>query len=63
MCIFHLILVGIPSSILVLSIKNSGVRGKNSRVREGGGGRGVGVFLNGQNLLSVTKIICRQSLG
>ena len=40
-CIFHLILVGIPS-ILILSI----------------GGWG---FI-GQNLLSVTKVICRQSL-
>ena len=40
-CIFHLILVGIPS-ILILSI----------------GGWG---FI-GQNLLSVTKAICRQSL-
>ena len=45
-CIFHLILVGILS-ILILSVKN--------RV----GGR---VLLNKQNLFSVTKVICRQSL-
>ena len=57
-CIYHLILFGIPS-ILVLSVKNSGVRER----RAGGGGGGAGVFLNGQNLLSVTKVICRQSLG
>ena len=46
-CIFHLILVGILS-ILILSIKN----------------RGIGFFflLKGQNLLSVTKVICLQSL-
>ena len=48
-CIFHLILVGILS-ILILSIKN------------GGGGKGGGVLLNGQNLLNVTKNICWQSL-
>ena len=43
--IFHLILVGIPS-ILILSVKNTGW-----------------VFLlNRQNPLSVTKVICRQSL-
>ena len=40
------ILVGILS-ILILSVKN---RGK------------VGFLLNGQNPLSVTKVICRQSL-
>ena len=45
-CIFHLFLVGIPS-ILILSIKN--------RWEVGGG------LLNGQNLLSVTKVICWQS--
>ena len=45
--IFHLILLGIPSS-LVLFIKNRGM---------GGGG-----LLNGQNLLSMTKIICGWSL-
>ena len=39
-CIFHLILVAVPSS-LILSVKN----------------RSWGV-LNGQNLLSVTKVIC-----
>ena len=46
-CIFfHLILVVI-SSILILSVKN----------------RAVGFFLlNGQNPLSVTKVICQQSL-
>ena len=44
-CMFHLILVGILS-ILILSVKNRGW---------GGGGR---VFVNGQNLLSVTKVIC-----
>ena len=43
-CMFHLILVGILS-ILILSVKNSG---------EAGGS----VFVNGQNLLSVTKVIC-----
>ena len=43
---FHLILV-VTSSILILSVKN----------------RGVGFFLlNGQNPLSVTKVICQQSL-
>ena len=42
-CFFHLILFGIPSS-LVLSIKNRGM--------EGGG------LLNGQNLLGVTKVVC-----
>ena len=45
-CIFELILVGIPS-IFILPVKNRGV----------GGG-----LLNKQNLLSVTKVICRQSL-
>ena len=48
-CIFHLILVDILS-ILLLSVKNRGVV-------VGGGG-----LLNGQNPLSVTKVICRQSL-
>ena len=43
--IFHLILVCNPF-VLILSVKNR-VLG--------------GVLLNGQNLLSVTKIICRQS--
>ena len=46
-CIFHLILVDILS-ILLLSVKNRGVVG--------------GGLLNGQNPLSVTKVICRQSL-
>ena len=46
LCISHLLLVGILS-ILQLSINNSG---------------GVGVLLNGQNLLNVTKFICQQSL-
>ena len=41
-CMFHLILVGILS-ILILSVKNRG----------GWGGR---VFVNGQNLLNVTKL-------
>ena len=45
-CIFHLILVGIPS-ILILPVKDRGV----------GGG-----VLNGQNPSSVTKVICRQAL-
>ena len=41
-CIFHSILVGIPF-VLILSVKN----------------RGLGSFLfNGQNPLSVTKVIC-----
>ena len=44
-CIFHLMLVCFPS-ILILSVKNRG----------GGGLKGF--FLNGQNLLSVTKVIC-----
>ena len=48
-CMFHLILVGILS-ILILSVKNRGW-GR-------GGGRGGRVFVNGQNLLSVTKVIC-----
>ena len=43
-CIFHLILVAIPSS-MILSVKNK---------RWG--------VLNGQNLLSVTKVICWWSL-
>ena len=43
-CMFFLILVGILS-ILILSIKNRG----------GWGGR---VFVNGQVLLSVAKVIC-----
>ena len=47
-CILHLILIGILS-ILLLSVKNRGGVG------------GVG-FLNRQNPLSVTKVICRQSL-
>ena len=46
-CIFHLFLLGIPSS-LVLSIKNSGMGG--------------GSLFNGQNLLSVTTVICWWSL-
>ena len=47
-CIFHLILVGIPS-FLILPIKNRG--------------EGVGFFLlNRQNPLRMTKVICRQSL-
>ena len=46
-----MILVGILS-ILILSIKNR-------KEREGGGGEGL---LNGKNPLSVTKVICRQSL-
>ena len=45
-CIFQLILVGIPS-IFISSVKNRGVRGG---------------LLNKQNLLSVTEVICRQSL-
>ena len=45
-CILHLILVG-NLSILILSVKNTG---------------GGGFLLNGQNPLSVTKVICRQSL-
>ena len=44
-CMFHLILVGILS-ILILSVKNRG--------RVGGGS----VFVNGQNLLNVTKFFC-----
>ena len=49
-CIFHLILLGIPSS-LVLFVNNRGV---------GVGGRGS--LLNEQNLLSMMKVICWQSL-
>ena len=50
-CIFHLIFVGVrPPSILILSVNN----------RDGGGGGWV--LLNGKNLLSMTKVICRQSL-
>ena len=45
----YLILAGILS-ILILSVKN----------REGG--EGGGDLLNGQNPLSVMKVICRQSL-
>ena len=43
-CIFHLILLGIPSN-LMLSIKSKKV-----------------LKFNGQNLLSVTKVIYQQSL-
>ena len=50
-CIFHFILISIVS-IVILSVKNRGW---------GKGGRGGGL-LNEQNLLSVTKVICRQSL-
>ena len=46
-CIFHLILIGILS-ILILSIKNRG--------------GGCGDSLNGQNPLSMRKVICQQSL-
>ena len=45
-CIFHLTLAGILSILMMLSIKNSGQ------------GRG---FLNGQNPLNMTKVICQQS--
>ena len=45
-CIFHLILLGI-FSILILPVKNKEVGA---------------CLLNGQNLLNVTKVICRQSL-
>ena len=44
-CIFHLLLVGIPS-VLILSVKN----------------KGSGGLINGQNLLSMAKFICQQSL-
>ena len=50
-CIFHLILVGILS-ILPLSVKNRGRWGA----------RGGGDSLNWQNPLSMTKVICWQSL-
>ena len=46
-CIFHLILLGVPSS-LALSVKNRRVGGGN--------------LLNGQNPLNGTKVICRWSL-
>ena len=52
-CIFHLILVGILL-ILILSFKNRVV----VVVVRGGGGW----LLNGQNPLSMTKVICRQPL-
>ena len=55
-CIFLLFfLVGIPS-IMILSVKN--------KVCVGGGGEEWGRegLLNRQNLLIVTKVICRQSL-
>ena len=45
-CIFHLTLAGILSILMMLSIKSSGQ------------GRG---FLNGKNLLNMTKVICQQS--
>ena len=48
-CILHLVLFGILS-VLILSVKS---------MVERGGGRWL---LNGQNPLSVTKVICRQSL-
>ena len=48
-----LILVGIGiSSSLIKSIKT----------RRGGGGRGGYLTLNGQNLLSMTKVTCQWSL-
>ena len=47
---YNLILVSIPS-ILILSVKNKGL-----------GGGGGGGLLNRQNLLSMTKVICWQSL-
>ena len=47
-CIFHLVLVGIPSS-LVLPVKSKW---------DGGGWAGL---LNRQNPLSVTKVICQCS--
>ena len=50
-CILYLIFVGIQS-ILILSVKNRGM----------GGGGGGADLLNGQNPLSVTKVIYRQSL-
>ena len=43
-CVFHLVLVGIPS-ILILSVKNKEV--------------GDGGLLSGQNPLGVTEAICR----
>ena len=46
-CIFHLIMLGIPS-ILILSVKKKGM--------------GEGGLLNEKNLLSVIKAICWQSL-
>ena len=46
-CMFHLILVGILS-ILILSIKNN--------MGVGGGGRGGSVFVNEQNLLIAMKV-------
>ena len=48
-CMFHLILFGILS-ILIFSVKNRGV-GDARRGRGGG-------LLNGQNPLSMTKVIC-----
>ena len=50
-CIFHLILVGIVS-ILILSVKN---------IRTWGWVLLRGLF-NGRNPLSMAKVICRQSL-
>ena len=47
-CMFHLILFGILS-ILIFSVKNRGV----GDARRGGGG-----LINGQNPLSMTKVIC-----
>ena len=57
--IFYLILIGILS-ILILSVKNWGGGGGGGGGR--GGGEEVGGLLNGQILLSMTKVICRQSL-
>ena len=51
---FHSILISILF-ILILSIKDGGGG-------VGGGWRGRGFLLNGQTLLSVPKVICRQSL-
>ena len=53
MAFFHLILLGIPTS-LIFSFKKRGWEGKGV-----GGGTGL---LKIQNLFSVTEVVCRRSL-
>ena len=60
-CIFDLILVDIPCS-LILPIKDGEDRARGDGGWGGGGERVWGFLLNDQNLLSMTKVVCRGSL-